>query len=63
MEKKNLGIKELANHLVDELYATQNARVLANLSKHKFDELFVSRESILEQIKKQLSEYVNEDGS
>ena len=63
MEKKNLGIKELANHLVDELYATQNARVLANLSKHKFDEVFVSRESILEQIKKQLSEYVNEDGS
>ena len=63
MEKKNLGVKELANHLVDELYSKQNARVLANLSKHKFEELFVSRERLMEHIRKQLSEYVNADGS
>ena len=63
MEGKNLGVKELANHLVDELYSKQNARVLANLSKHKFEELFVSRERLMEHIKKQLLEYVNADGS
>ena len=63
MGVKDLGVKELANHLVDELYATQNARVLANLSKHKFDELFVSKDQLLEHIRKQLAEYVNADGT
>lgn len=63
MAEKNLGVKELANHLVDELYTKQNARVYANLSKRNFEELFVSRERLMEHIKKQLSSYVNADGS
>ena len=63
MATKNLGVKELANHLVDELYTKQNARVYANLSKRNFEELFVSRERLMDHIKKQLSGYVNADGS
>lgn len=63
MEKKKLGVEELASHLVDEIYSKQNARVLENLSKHKFEELFVSRERLMEYIEEQLSEYENTDGS
>ena len=63
MATKNLGVKELANHLVDELYTKQNARVYANLSKRNFEELFVSRERLMDHIKKQLSGYVNADRS
>ena len=63
MEKKNLGVKELADYLVDDIYSKQNARALANLSKHKFEELFVSKERLMEHVRKQLSEYVNADGS
>lgn len=63
MEEKNLGTKELANRLVDELYKKQNLKVQENLSKRNFDELFVSREKLMEHIKKQLSQYVNDDGT
>ena len=63
MSEKNLGVKELALRLVDELYTEQNASVFSNLSKRNFEDLFISRETLMKRVVDKLSNYANADGS
>lgn len=63
MGNSNLGIKELALRLVDELYREQNTAVFANLSKRNFEELFLSRDTLMKRVMQKLEEYENEDGT
>ena len=63
MSEKNLGVKELALRLVDELYKEQNASVFASLSKRNFEELFLSRDTLMKRVVDKLTEYANADGT
>jgi len=63
MKDTNLGVKELAARLVDDLYKEQNTSVLANLSKRNFEELFLSRDTLMKRIVEKLGEYENADGT
>lgn len=63
MGNSNLGIKELALRLVDELYREQNTAVFANLSKRNFEELFLSRDTLMKRVMQKLEEYENADGT
>lgn len=48
---------QLAGKLVEEFYKKQSAGLLSNLNKRNVDELTVSREKIVKDIREQLSEY------
>ena len=63
MSEENLGVKELALRLVNELYSEQNSSVLSNLSKRNFDELFISKDTLMKRVLDKLSGYANADGS
>ena len=62
MDLKNKAYLQLANLLVEEFYKKQSAGLLSNLNKRNVDELSVSREKILKEIREQLSEYQSEGG-
>ena len=62
MDLKNKAYLQLANLLVEEFYKKQSAGLLSNLNKRNVDELSVSREKILREIREQLSEYQSEGG-
>ena len=63
MDLKNKAYLQLANLLVEEFYKKQSAGLLSNLNKRNVDELSVSREKILREIREQLSEYQSEGGA
>lgn len=63
METGNKAYLQLANLLVEEFYKKQSAGLLSNLNKRNVDELSVSREKILKEIREQLSEYQSEGGA
>ena len=63
MKTKELELIELSRTLVDEFYKKQNAGVLNSLSKRNYDELSVSREKILSQIRDEMSQYEDVDGN
>ena len=63
MDLKNKAYLQLANLLVEEFYKKQSAGLLSNLNKRNVDELSVSREKILKDIREQLSEYQSEGGA
>ena len=63
MDLKNEAYLQLANLLVEEFYKKQSAGLLSNLNKRNVDELSVSREKILKEIREQLSEYQTEGGA
>ena len=63
METGNKAYLQLANLLVEEFYKKQSAGLLSNLNKRNVDELSVSREKILREIREQLSEYQSEGGA
>lgn len=63
MDLKNKAYLQLANLLVEEFYKKQSAGLLSNLNKRNVDELSVSREKILKEIREQLSEYQSEGGA
>ena len=51
MDLKNKAYLQLANLLVEEFYKKQSAGLLSNLNKRNVDELSVSREKILREIR------------
>ena len=63
MDTGNKAYLQLANLLVEEFYKKQSAGLLSNLNKRNVDELSVSREKILKEIREQLSEYQSEGGA
>lgn len=63
METGNKAYLQLANLLVEEFYKKQSAGLLSNLNKRNVDELSVSREKILKDIREQLGEYQSEGGA
>ena len=63
MDTGNKAYLQLANLLVEEFYKKQSAGLLSNLNKRNVDELSVSREKILKDIREQLSEYQSEGGA
>ena len=63
MDTGNKAYLQLANLLVEEFYKKQSAGLLSNLNKRNVDELSVSREKILREIREQLSEYQSEGGA
>lgn len=63
MDLKNKVYLQLANLLVEEFYKKQSAGLLSNLNKRNVDELSVSREKILKDIREQLGEYQSEGGA
>ena len=63
MDLKNKAYLQLANLLVEEFYKKQSAGLLSNLNKRNVDELSVSREKILKDIREQLGEYQSEGGA
>lgn len=63
MDLKNKAYLQLANTLVEEFYKKQSAGLLSNLNKRNVDELSVSREKILKDIREQLSNYQTEGGA
>ena len=63
MTSENRAYIELANRLVEEFYKKQSAGLLTNLNKRNVDELSVSREKILKDIREQLGEYQSEGGA
>ena len=63
MDLENKAYLQLANLLVEEFYKKQSAGLLSNLNKRNVDELSVSREKILREIREQLSEYQSEGGA
>ena len=63
MDLKNKAYLQLANLRVEEFYKKQSAGLLSNLNKRNVDELSVSREKILREIREQLSEYQSEGGA
>ena len=62
MSQENRDYLQLADKLVEEFYKKQSAGLLSNLNKRNVDELTVSREKIIKDIREQLSEYQTEDG-
>lgn len=62
MSEENRDYLQLAGKLVEEFYKKQSAGLLSNLNKRNVDELTVSREKIIKDIREQLSEYQTEDG-
>ena len=62
MSQENRDYLQLAGKLVEEFYKKQSAGLLSNLNKRNVDELTVSREKIIKDIREQLSEYQTEDG-
>ncbi len=54
--------QELAEQLVSEYYKTQSAELLANLEKRNLEELSLTKEKILGDIRLKLSDYEDEDG-
>lgn len=54
---------QLAGKLVEDFYKKQSAGLLSNLNKRNVDELTVSREKIVKDIREQISEYQTEDGA
>lgn len=62
MEQLN-DLEYLAKKLVEDYYKKQNAGLLANLSKKKYEELSVSREKIKEALRLELSNYVDAGGN
>lgn len=62
MEQLN-DLEYLAKKLVEDYYKKQNAGLLANLSKKKYEELSVSREKIKEALRLELSDYVDAGGN
>lgn len=52
----------LATKLVEDFYKKQNAGLLANLSKRNYEELSASKEKVKETLRKELAEYVDDDG-
>ena len=63
MSQGNRDYLQLAGKLVEEFYKKQSAGLLSNLNKRNVDELTVSREKIVKDIREQLSEYQTEDGA
>lgn len=63
MSQVNRDYLQLAGKLVEEFYKKQSAGLLSNLNKRNVDELTVSREKIVKDIREQLSEYQTEDGA
>lgn len=63
MDKRNNEYLQLANLLVEEFYKKQSAGLLSNLNKRNVDELLVSREKILKDIRAGLSDYQTEGGA
>lgn len=63
MSQENRDYLQLADKLVEEFYKKQSAGLLSNLNKRNVDELTVSREKIIKDIREQLSEYQTEDGA
>lgn len=63
MSQENRDYLQLAGKLVEEFYKKQSAGLLSNLNKRNVDELTVSREKIIKDIREQLSEYQTEDGA
>ena len=63
MDTENKAYLQLANLLVEEFYKKQSAGLLSNLNKRNVDELSVSREKILKDIREQLGEYQSEGGA
>lgn len=63
MSQVNRDYIQLAGKLVEEFYKKQSAGLLSNLNKRNVDELTVSREKIVKDIREQLSEYQTEDGA
>lgn len=63
MDTGNKAYLQLANLLVEEFYKKQSAGLLSNLNKRNVDELSVSREKILKDIREQLGEYQSEGGA
>lgn len=63
MDLKSKAYLQLANTLVEEFYKKQSAGLLSNLNKRNVDELSVSREKILKDIREQLSDYQTEGGA
>lgn len=63
MSQLNRDYLQLAGKLVEEFYKKQSAGLLSNLNKRNVDELTVSREKIIKDIREQLSEYQTEDGA
>lgn len=53
----------LARTLVEDFYKRQNTGLLGNLSKKNYEELSVSRERIKEDLRNQLSSYVDGNGN
>ena len=62
MSRDDIAYEKLASSLCEEFHKKQGAGLLANLEKRNLDALEVSREKILENMKSELSEYVDEDG-
>ena len=63
MTSENRAYVELANRLVEEFYKKQSAGLLTNLNKRNVDELDVSREKILKNIREELSNYESDCGA
>lgn len=63
MDLKSKAYLQLANTLVEEFYKKQSAGLLSSLNKRNVDELSVSREKILKDIREQLSDYQTEGGA
>lgn len=53
MSQENRDYLQLAGKLVEEFYKKQSAGLLSNLNKRNVDELTVSREKIIKDIREQ----------
>ena len=62
MDRESRAYPALASMLVEDFYKKQSAGLLSNLNKRNVDELMVSREKIIKEIREQLSEYQTESG-
>ena len=61
MNIKN-SYEELAIRLCEGFFKRQSASLLTNVEKKNVDQLDVTRERILDSIKEELADYVNDDG-
>ena len=61
MNIKN-SYEELAISLCEGFFKRQSASLLTNVEKKNVDQLDVTRERILDSIKEELADYVNDDG-
>lgn len=63
MEKEHDPYLELAHVLVDQYYKHQNSAVLGSINRKSYAEMAITKEKILNDIREELRDYSNEDGT